>query len=106
MTPDENKITRLASELAQLIYKTLGESTNVQKSLKEIEHEGYHIEMVLSAAIGSSSEKLSPYLIREILSNKHIKTQKTQLKIRSEYSDEDINFLKSLKIQIAKETSE
>lgn len=106
MTPDDNKITRLASELAQSIYKTLGEATDVQKILKEIEHEGYHIEMILSAAIGSSGEKLSPYLTRKILSSKNIKTQITQAKIRSEYSDEDINFLKSLKIQIAKDTSE
>ncbi len=37
MRPDENKITRLASELAQSVYETLGESCNVQKVLREIE---------------------------------------------------------------------
>ncbi len=104
MNPDEKKITRLASELASSIYETLGESDHVQEILKEIEREGYHIEMILSAAIGSSREKLSPYLIREILSSKD--TKKTQPKILPEYSEKDIDFLKSIKIQVAKETPE
>ena len=106
MASEEKKITRLASELARLVYETLGESSDIQKVLKEIELEGYHIEMILSAAIGSSREKLSPYLIREILSSKHFKTPKIQSKIQTDYSEDDINFLKSLKIQIAKETPE
>jgi hypothetical protein len=106
MKPNEKKITRLASELAQLVYETLGESTNVQKVLKEIEREGYHIEMILSAAIGSSREKLSPYLIREILSSRDSKFSETEEIIQTDYSEKDKNFLKSLKIQVTEKTSE
>lgn len=106
MKPDGEKITRLASELAQLVYETLSESNNVQKVLKEIEREGYHIEMILSAAIGSSREKLSPYLIREILSSRDSKDSEIEEKIQTNYSEKDKKFLKSLKIQVTEKASE
>jgi len=106
MKPDEKKITRLASELAQLVYETLGKSSNVQKVLKEIKREGYHVEMILSAAIGSSREKLSPYLIREILSSKDSKVSETEEKIKTDYSEKDKEFLKSIKIQVSEKASE
>lgn len=106
MKHDEKKITRLASELAQLVYETLGESSNVQRVLNEIEREGYHIEMILSAAIGSSREKLSPYLIREILSSRDTKISETERKIQTDYSEKDKKFLKSLRIQVTETASE
>lgn len=106
MKPDEKNITRLASELAQLVYETLGKSSNVQKVLKEIKREGYHVEMILSAAIGSSREKLSPYLIREILSSKDSKISETEEKIETDYSEKDKEFLKSIKIQVSEKASE
>ena len=106
MKSDEKKITRLASELAQLVYETLGESSKVQRVLNEIEREGYHIEMILSAAIGSSRKKLSPYLIREILSSRDSKISETVGKIQTDYSEKDKKFLKSLKIQVTETAPE
>ena len=95
-SPVDQQLKQLMKELGEAINETLADSEQIAEVVSKIKDGGYDIFLVLEATIGvskqgeKSSDKTS--LVTTLTSNPELKI-----------SDQDLKFLKSLRIKIDEE---